>query len=471
MINFLAKNLTNIKFWLITFFIIRLIGITNPPIETSHNWRQTVVTMVARNFLEVDNNILYPRIDITGEKSGITGMEFPLLNYLIYIVSNILGYEHWYGRLINLIFSTFGIWYFYKILNKYFTPALAFNASIILLCSLWFSFSRKIMPDTFSMSFILASIYYGSNYLDAKSNFKPILNLLLYAFLLVCGSLSKLPAPYLLIVFAIFMVNHQIPTKRKIIFFIVSTLTLIPTLIWYFYWVPYLVETYGFFHFFMGKSLMEGITDISNHLPQVLDKFYNNAFKYIGFIFFIYGLALSILKKQKVMLYIFGLCFLSFLVIVLKAGAVFAEHNYYIIPFVPVMALIVGYAISNFKNKKIAVVILILIGVENLTNQQHDFFINQKEVAITQLEIDLNKVSEINDLIAINSINYPTPMYFAHRKGWLSNNQDLKDVEYINGLRSKGLKCIVILKKKFGTEVKLNLPIAIENEDYCIYKV
>ena len=52
----------DIRFWIILFFIIRLWGITNAPLEVAHNWRQTTVTMVARNFLEIDNNIFFPRI-------------------------------------------------------------------------------------------------------------------------------------------------------------------------------------------------------------------------------------------------------------------------------------------------------------------------------------------------------------------------------------------------------------------------
>ena len=51
------KILKDIRFWLIFFFIIRLISITNPPLEILHNWRQTTVTMVARNFLEINSNI------------------------------------------------------------------------------------------------------------------------------------------------------------------------------------------------------------------------------------------------------------------------------------------------------------------------------------------------------------------------------------------------------------------------------
>ena len=113
----LEKLFGGIRFWIAVTFLHRLASILQPPLEVAHNWRQTTVTMVARNFLEIDPNIFYPRVDMAGELSGITGMEFPLLNYLIYLVSLIFGYEHWYGRLINLIVSSVGIWCFYDLLK------------------------------------------------------------------------------------------------------------------------------------------------------------------------------------------------------------------------------------------------------------------------------------------------------------------------------------------------------------------
>jgi 4-amino-4-deoxy-L-arabinose transferase-like glycosyltransferase len=199
----LNKKLTNIlsdfRFWVILFFAIRLIGIMNPPLEPAHNWRQTTVAMVARNFLEVDNNIFYPRLDISGDKTGITGMEFPTLNYLIYLLSEVFGYKHWYGRLINLFFSSIGLYYFFILIKRYFNPKIAFNASLILMFSIWFTYSRKIMPDTFSVSLILASIYYGTNYFDRQS--KRGLNICLYFLFTTLGMLSKLPSSYLLAVF------------------------------------------------------------------------------------------------------------------------------------------------------------------------------------------------------------------------------------------------------------------------------
>lgn len=467
------KNiLIDIRLWIIIFFAIRLIGITNPPLEVAHNWRQTTVTMVSRNFLEIDNNIFFPRIDIAGEKTGITGMEFPLLNYCIYLTSELFGYQHWYGRLINLIISSFGLWFFYKILLKYFTQQIAFYSTIILAVSIWFQFSRKIMPDTFAISMIIASIYYGSNYLENKIRKYDFVYLVSYFFLILLGVLSKLPSGYLLVVFCIFYLNKDVSLKRKIIFAAVSFLGILPVLFWYFYWVPFLVTKYGFWHFFMGKNINQGFTEILQNFNQTLSKFYDTALKFIGFTTFIYGLVISIVNKDWKIYIIFALTFISFSTIILKAGSTFSHHSYYIIPFVPVMALIAGYGLSKIKYSKITLIILISISIEGVANQQHDFRIKEKDKRILNLEKDLDKVSQQRDLILLNSGDYPSPMYFSHRKGWVASNEEIKDEKYIGKLKNKGLKYLVILKRSFGTEILLTQYYKIlENEDYCIYKL
>ena len=466
------KIITDIRFWIIIFFIIRLLGITNPPLETAHNWRQTTVTMVSRNFCEVDNNIFYPRIDMAGNKTGITGMEFPLLNYLIYLVSSAFGYQHWYGRLINLIISSLGLWFFYKLVRKNFSEQISFYSTIILAVSIWFAYSRKIMPDTFAVSLILASIYYGTCYFEVKSWLKKIIYLFCYTVLLVLGGLSKLPAACLLIVFAVFIFNRQIAVREKLIFILASFSGLIPIIYWYFVWVPYLVKEYGFLHFFMGKSLTVGANEIIANLPKTFEKFYDTALKFIGFAFFLLGLIFSIIKKDKKVVIIFCLTFFTFCVIIIKSGFAFPHHDYYIIPFVPVMALVAAYGLVQIKNPKIVLIVLIAISVEGIASQQHDFRIQKENLTLINLEQDLDKFSNRNDLIIINSGDYPTPMYFSHRKGWVNTNEMIENQTYINELIDNGLKYIVILKKRFGAETALNhYKKEFENEDYCIYKM
>lgn len=462
----MLKVIKDIRIWIFLFFLIRMYGITLPPLDKGHNWRQTTVTMVARNFVETEANIFYPRIDFAGEKTGITGMEFPLLNYLIYLFSMLFGYDHWYGRLINLMISSAGIWYFFLLVRKYFNERMAFNASIILLSSIWFAYSRKIMPDTFSSSLILAGLYYGTNYLDRKSSLS---NLLAAFGLLLAGTMSKLPSACLLGIFIPIFFLKDITFKRKISLASMLLLVMVPVIIWYFYWVPFLVEEYGFWHFFMGKGMLEGAGEVVAYWNESLKKFYENALMFIGFGAFLAGFFLAFFQRNKKLLTVFCFTFFPFLLIVFKSGATFAFHSYYIIPFVPVMALVSGYALSLIRKRWIVVVILIAIGAEGILNQQHDFRLRESDLPIVDLEQVLDTFSQRNDLILINSGDYPTPLYFAHRKGWIAPNENIVRSAYRDDLVSKGLKYIVILKRAFGTSIEIPEAVVFENENYTIY--
>ncbi len=62
------------------------------------------------------------------------------------------------------------------------------------------------------------------------------------------------------------------------------------------------------------------------------------------------------------MIVVFSLAFLSFLLLVVfKSGFAFYHHIYYIIPFVPVMALIAAYGLASIKNRAIVYSILAVI--------------------------------------------------------------------------------------------------------------
>lgn len=459
---------SNIRFWIILFFIVRLYGITNPPLEVAHNWRQTTVTMVARNFMEVDNSILYPRIDIAGEKTGITGMEFPVLNYLIYLVSLVFGYAHWYGRLINLIVSSVGVFFFYKLIQKYFTSKVAFYSAFLLLLSVWYTYSRKIMPDTFSMSLLIVGYYYGTNFLDKEGSFK---HLFLFFVFTLFGVLAKLPSIYILSTFALLIFNKQILLQRKILFIGATGVLSSISAIYYFYWAVHLTNHYEFSHFFLGKSFSEGIAEIFSNLNEAFDKFYEEALGYTGFILFVIALLNCFIKKNKLLILIFTVSFLSFLLVIFKSGFAFYEHSYYIIPFAPIMALVVAHFLESLKIK-LVITFLVLFTTEAIISKNHDFYIKEQNAKLLYLEPLLDSLGVgRNELILINSGNVPTPMYFAHRKGWVTWNNDIENQNYISELKAKGLKYILILKQTFGSETQLNYTKLFDDTNYAVYSL
>ena len=108
----------------------------------------------------------------------------------------------------------------------------------------------------------------------------------------------------------------------------------------------------------------------------------------------------------------------------------------------------------------------------NIANQQHEFRNSKSNEYLIGLESDLDKISAKEDLILINCGQFPTPMYFAHRKGWIDENRNILQEGYIDSLKSKGLKYAVILKGTFGDEIDLKpYEKRIDNMDYSIYEL
>jgi hypothetical protein len=328
------------------------------------------------------------------------------------------------------------------------------------------------MPDTFAMSLIIAGIYYGFIFLKSQNPKSMWRYALAFFLLILLGVLAKLPSGYLLIVFVFPIFDASIDSKRKLLFLSLSVFALIPAICWYFYWVPFLVETYGFWHFFMGKSITLGFQEIISHGQATAQKFYDTALKFIGFALFLWGMIKAYQLKEKRIFWILLVTFFSFSLVILKAGYTFPHHSYYIIPFVPVLALLAGYGLSSIDNKKARIFLMTVIAIEGIANQQHDFFLKPSSQQLLNLESDLNQISQPNDLIAINSGDVPTPMYFAHRKGWIIHQDDLLNDSYLQDLKSKGLKFVVVLN---NNPMKFNPnhlgQLILKKEGYCIYSI
>jgi len=456
--------LSDIRFWILLFFVLRLIGITNAPLEVGHNWRQSLTNMIARNFLEGNPNILYPQIDMAGNQPGIIGSEFPFFNYLIFLTSYAFHYSHWYGRLINLVVSSIGIYFFYLLIEKISTRKIAFSASIVLLSSIWFAFSRKIMPDTFSVSLVLIGLYYGYMYVSTGS----LVKLFLFFLFATSGMLCKIPSLSLISVISILVIVKEVSTYRKLMVLLSASVSLIIVSLWYFYWVPYLVNTYHY-QLYFPKGLLEGFKEIIPLMPQFFEKFYfSSLYSYIALIFFIAGLFFIFRSNNLYLKTGILIITITFLIFILKTGSVFPLHNYYIIPFTPVMSFIAGYGLSRFPAKYLYMP-LILISLEGIANQQHDFFIKKSERYKLSLEDITDKNINKNEFVIINGGQSPQDIYFAHRKGWTIDNTWLRKEE-LNHLYQSGAAFLIIDKNTFPTTIGY-YPIIFSDSNYAIYKL
>lgn len=467
--EFLLTQLRDVRFWIFLFFCFHLTTIRLPPLEPASTWRQTDGLMVSRNFYEVDPNILFPRVDVAGDKTGIVGCEFPFLNYLIYAVSLLFGFENWYGRLINLCVSSVGVFFLYRLIADYFEKRTALWSCILVLISQWFTYNRTNIPDTFSASLCLISVYYGIKYLESGRMFR----LMIFLVLGTLGCLNKISAGCLLTLLAIPFVKNGVSITRKSLLAVSSGILISAVWLWYFYWVPHLNQAYGFgSHFFMGMSFSDGMSDLARLWKESLKRFTVTPFKYTGFALFLSGLFIVIWKKMWYRLIVFLLPFLAYIVVVIKSGYGFQLNPYYVIMFIPPMAFIAASGLSMIPNHLVAVIIIMIVSVEGIGNQIHIFRIRESHRPMTKIESVIDRYSKRTDRIAINGTTDgdPTPMYFAHRKGLTLSNDEFKSPSFKETCKAMDIRYAVILPEMYGN-VELDLPKLHEDKFIVIYEV
>ncbi|MFZ1693604.1 MAG: glycosyltransferase family 39 protein [Flavobacteriales bacterium] len=458
----------DIRAWLLVFALVRLFGIANAPLETAHNWRQATVLMVARNYHEGGIDLLHPRVDMAGEKRGITGMEFPLLPAAIALQAKLFGFAHWHARLLVLIIGSLGIWAFHQLLKRHTDERIAFWSALALIASLWFMYSRKVMPDVFALSLVLLGLHAANRCLDAH---RPWLNGALAVVLIMLGALSKLPAGCLLAVLPLMILSREASGARRWWLGLAIALGLLPVGWWYFVHVPFLNALGDYEHFFMGMSMREGARSLLDHWGRTLDNFYFDALRFSGFAATLMGLAIAIRRRMSTVLWCALLCSITFAAVMLKAGEAFWKHAYYVLPFVPVMAMLAGVAIAAIPKQGWRLAAIAILIAEGLASQWNDFRISPDFAPQLGLEAALDRVSTHEDLIVVNSAAIPTPLYMAHRRGWTASSTDMMRPAFIDSLTELGCTHAVVLMVGGDGEIALDWPMESDEGTFVIHRL
>ncbi len=464
----LKSVLTSVPFYVLLFALLRLYGITNPPLETGHNWRQITGLMVARNFYETDANIFYPRVDDCGDREGIVAMEFPSLNYLHYLVSSLFGYSDWYGRLINLAVSSLGVLFFAKLLQLVgFSRKMVLLSALFLLSSIWFSFSRKMMPDTYCISLMFIGVYFAGRYLQQGRRY----DVLLFVLFASLASLSKIPAAIYFIYLIPLLFSRSIERKRLLNVFMASAVPVALSLFWYFGWNQKLVHDYHNWYN-TGVPFLYGLKDCARHLPQILHRFCFDAFcGYVGFFLSLAGMVLMFLRGDRKMMTL-SLCpFAVFVLYIIKAGSSFYDQNYYMIPFVPVMATLAAYALTSVRLKWVVPILAAAVVTEGIANQHHDFILKEETCHLLKLEKIMDKYSSRQDILIVNGDGNGQMLYFAHRKGWSCRGSEIAEKLRVVSLNNHELRVryFVVLDKHKPSIPSIDLSVVYEDEDFIVY--
>ena len=127
---------------------LRLIHVTRPLVG-HHSWRQADSAAVARNFVEEQYNILYPRIDWRGATEGHVECEFPIYQFILASIYRIAGVHEVIGRLLSIAFSLATVYGVYRLSALVATPSTGLWAALFYaVLPMPVFFGRALMPES-----------------------------------------------------------------------------------------------------------------------------------------------------------------------------------------------------------------------------------------------------------------------------------------------------------------------------------
>lgn len=456
-----VKSLSTSKILTFICFIQLLIHLKYlhlPPVGF-HQWRQVHTLAVARNFFEEGMNILHPRIDERGKETGITGMEFPLVNYIIAILYKLFGFHHSIGRIVILIFSFVCLTACYFFIDLYFQSKLsAILGSFFLLFSPLFSYySITVLPDIPALAFLFLSLYFFYSYLKMDKKY----HLLGFFLSYTLSSLIKISFFIFLPIFLIEIWNKGLKNKLYGLFSILVTLIIVGA--WYKY-ARFLSNYHHNYSFLLNIKFPYSFDTfyqvIKKTFIQWLPELYIN---YAQFVFFLIGIPVFIRnesKQKKIFVLVYGLSFMLYYLAFLPQ---FEIHDYYFIPALPLLLLFCirgcEYLISLSFQKKwiyyLTTFLILIMPILGSVRSLSRFEEAEKPWDLLTIEKHIDHViPDRKKLILVAGDFSPCIyLYYMHRKGWPVS--DTLSEQELQEYMQQGAAYLISSSDKINTNMKI----------------
>ncbi len=327
------------------------------PASGHHVWRQCNTLAVARNYAEVDMNILYPRIDKNYGTDGITGPQFTSYDYTLAWLYRLFGFSQFTHRWWSLIISFSIIAGLFHLSNQF------FNSKII---SFWCTFSVLGIPEFYYHSFnavpdILAMsamiwAWYFYNKLNQSNSW---IHAWFSAILLALAGMTKLMFLIPGFVFLGDIWNRGAFPQQKNAeqygklwpkWVLIALISLSFSYAWY-RWAHYLTYLHWLNEFVHEIRFFENGSQVFQAFLQNLSIDLFETWVGYPLIFLVFGgwyFALKnkkIIKDKRILLLI--LASILYYIVMQKQLQV---HGYYILLFVPFIVLKIGYFLNQLLN-------------------------------------------------------------------------------------------------------------------------
>jgi len=342
--NRISKNLQHFfLFWIALQLFFNWIEYLNLPPFGMHQGAQSDRASVALNYFRSSMNFFEPRVMESRGFQGITGLEFPIIQYITAILYKIFGFHDFIYRLVmgSIVFGgCFAAWniiqmYIVKKIHHYLFFILWYASPILVF------YTFNFIPDMAAMSFSLMAwhqllkFYFG---IEAQKSLNK------YIFLITLAGLLKITflTTHISIIGLVLIQKYRrdffrIPFITNFQFWIKWMLPLIPIFAWYYYSNHLTISTWNF-HFLQKMNPAKSIHEFIENTRFAFDTWTSSIYLTTGIIA-IATLFLASLVKFWNNLDLLGTISLlllgGFLAVFILFNGQFRHHDYYFILLFP----------------------------------------------------------------------------------------------------------------------------------------
>ena len=449
-----------------------------------HVWRQTQTQNVINNFYRDDFNILNPHINAFADTDRILRLEFPIMQWIFALFYKMFGPHIVISRALSFIIGLCSIWGMFRLCDSIFK-----NKGVATICAWCFNFSPLFyyytvnpMPDNLATCCAIWSISLFYSYIATHK----IKYAAWSAFFLCIATLAKLP----FVLYGAFMVAFVfLQFKRKeysgkelgklcFLFF----LTMLPAVCWYAAVIPHWATSPVITGLFDPTITLSGIWDLvfgnlTSVLPELLLN-YGSVLFFIAGLYFMYHNKAS--RANKFLLFVtWGIAILLYFIF--EINAICFVHDYYMLPFLPILFLIVAYGAKQLLstgNKFLKVFSLICLCVLPVTafiraDARWNTSAPGFAPAFYKYKNELRALTPPNALCVVGSDESDQILlYYIDRKGWRFSNDDLTG-DQLAFYISKGAKYLFINDHvDEHADIKVHLGDKIfDKDDLRVYKL
>ncbi len=330
-------------FWIGLHLFFNWVEYINFPPFGMHQGAQADRASVALNYFNSSMNFLEPRVMESRGFNGITGLEFPIIQYITAILYQIFGFHHFIYRIVMgaIVFGgCFAAWkiiqlFVEKTLHQYLFFTLWYASPILI----FYTFS--FIPDMAALSFSLIAWLYFLRYYLINQTRK---SLYFYLFFIALAGLIKITflIPHIAIVglAVIQKIDSQafrFKFQHNWKFWINWCLPLLPILVWYTYANHLTISTWNF-HFLQKSNPANSISTFLENTRFAFDTWSSRIYLTTGLLA-ICTLYVSSLIKYWQQLDLIGwisiLLLVGFLGVFILFNGQYRHHDYYFILLFP----------------------------------------------------------------------------------------------------------------------------------------